>query len=35
MNAQVAHFWTLDGGKVAQFQQLVDPLAVTRCTGAV
>ena len=35
MNPQVAHFWTLEGGKVVQFQQLVDTLAVARCTGAV
>ena len=34
MNPQVAHFWTLHGGKVVQFQQLVDTLAVARCTGA-
>ena len=35
INAQVAHFWTLEGGKVVQFQQLVDTLAVARATGAV
>ena len=35
INCQVAHFWTLEGGKVVQFQQLVDTLAVARCTGAV
>jgi len=34
INAQVAHFWTLADGKVVQFQQLVDTLAVARCTGA-
>lgn len=34
MNPQVAHFWTLEGGKVVRFQQLVDTLAVARCTGA-
>ncbi len=33
INAQVAHFWTLDGGKVVQFQQLVDTLAVARAVG--
>jgi hypothetical protein len=35
MNPQVAHFWTLAGGKAVQFQQLCDTLAVARCTGAV
>ena len=35
MNPQVAHFWTLHGGKVVQFQQLVDTLAVARATGSV
>lgn len=35
IHAQVAHFWTLADGKVVQFQQLVDTLAVARCTGAV
>jgi ketosteroid isomerase-like protein len=35
MNPQVAHFWTLEGGKVVRFQQLVDALAVARCTGTV
>ena len=35
INAQVAHFWTLDGGKVVQFQQLVDTLAVARPVEAV
>ena len=35
INAQVAHFWTLASGKVVQFQQLVDTLAVARCTGTV
>ena len=34
MNPQVAHFWTLAGGKVVRFQQLVDTLAVARATGA-
>jgi ketosteroid isomerase-like protein len=34
INAQVAHFWTLDDGKVVQFQQLVDTLAVARATNA-
>ena len=34
MNPQVAHIWTLDGGKVARFQQLVDTLAVAKATGA-
>ena len=34
MNPQVAHFWTLEDGKVVRFQQLVDTLAVARCTGA-
>ena len=33
MNPQVAHFWTLAGGKVVQFQQLVDTLAVARAMG--
>jgi uncharacterized protein len=35
MSPQVAHFWTLAGGKVVKFQQLVDTLAVARATGAV
>ena len=35
INAQAAHFWTLDRGKVVQFQQLVDTLAVARATGSV
>ena len=35
MNPQVAHFWTLEGGKVVQFQQLIDTLGVARATGAV
>ena len=35
INAQVAHFWTLAGGQVVQFQQLVDTLAVARATGHV
>jgi uncharacterized protein len=35
INAQVAHFWTLEGGKVVQFQQLVDTLAVARVVGSV
>ena len=35
INAQVAHFWTLESGKVVQFQQLIDTLAVARATGAV
>ena len=34
MNPQVAHFWTLAGGKVVRFQQLVDTLAVARAIGA-
>ena len=34
MNPQVAHLWTLADGKVVQFQQLVDTLAVARATGA-
>jgi ketosteroid isomerase-like protein len=34
MNPQVAHFWTVAGGKVVRFQQLVDTLAVARTTGA-
>ena len=33
MNPQVAHFWTLESGKVTRFQQLCDTLAVARCTG--
>jgi uncharacterized protein len=35
MNPQVAHIWTLAGGKAVKFQQLVDTLAVARATGAV
>ena len=35
INAQVAHFWALEGGKVVQFQQLVDTLAVARVVGSV
>lgn len=35
MNPQVAHFWTLEGGKAVQFQQLVDTLAVARAVGSV
>ncbi len=35
INAQVAHFWTLEDGKAVQFQQLVDTLAVARATGSV
>jgi ketosteroid isomerase-like protein len=35
MNPQVAHIWTLAGGKAVRFQQLVDTLAVARATGAV
>lgn len=35
MNPQVAHFWTLEGGKVVQFQQLIDTLAVARAVGSV
>ena len=34
MNPQVAHFWTLSGGRAVRFQQLVDTLAVARATGA-
>ncbi|HYD24164.1 MAG TPA: nuclear transport factor 2 family protein [Croceibacterium sp.] len=34
MNPQVAHVWTLEGGKVVRFQQLVDTLAVARSTGS-
>ncbi len=34
INAQVAHFWTLAEGKAVRFQQLVDTLAVARCTGS-
>jgi ketosteroid isomerase-like protein len=34
MNPQVAHFWTLEGGKAVRFQQLCDTLAVARATGA-
>ena len=34
MNPQVAHIWTLAGGKAVRFQQLVDTLAVARATGA-
>ena len=35
MNPQVAHFWTLAGGKVVRFQQLVDTLAAARAMGHV
>jgi ketosteroid isomerase-like protein len=35
MNPQVAHIWTLEGGKVVRFQQLVDTLAVARAVGSV
>ena len=34
MNPQVAHLWTLSGGRAVRFQQLVDTLAVARATGA-
>ena len=34
MNPQAAHIWTVAGGKVVRFQQLVDTLAVARATGA-
>lgn len=34
MNPQVAHIWTVAGGKVVRFQQLVDTLAVARAMGA-
>ena len=34
MSPQVAHFWTVAGGQVVRFQQLVDTLAVARATGA-
>jgi ketosteroid isomerase-like protein len=34
MNPQVAHVWTVGGGKVVRFQQLVDTLAVARAMGA-
>ena len=34
MNPQVAHVWTLAGGKAVKFQQLTDTLAVARATGA-
>ena len=33
MNPQVAHVWTVAGGKVVRFQQLVDTLAVARAMG--
>jgi ketosteroid isomerase-like protein len=33
MNPQVAHFWTLAGGRAVHFQQLVDTLAVARAMG--
>ena len=35
MTPQVAHIWTLEGGKVVRFQQLVDTLAVARAVGSV
>ena len=35
MNPWVAHFWTFEGGKAVQFQQLVDTLAVARAVGSV
>jgi ketosteroid isomerase-like protein len=34
MNPQVAHIWTLAGGRAIRFQQLVVTLAVARATGA-
>ena len=34
MNPQVAHIWTLAGGKAVKFQQLTDTLGVARATGA-
>jgi len=34
MSPQVAHIWTVAGGKVVRFQQLVDTFAVARATGA-
>ena len=34
MSPQAAHIWTVAGGKVVRFQQLVDTLAVARATGA-
>ena len=34
MNPQAAHIWTIAGGKVTGFQQLVDTLAVARAMGA-
>jgi ketosteroid isomerase-like protein len=33
MNPQVAHIWTISGGKVTGYQQLVDTLAVARAMG--
>ena len=33
MNPQVAHFWTVAGGKVVQFQQLADTLGVAKAMG--
>jgi len=35
MNPQVAHIWTLAGGKAVGFQQLCDTLAVARAAGNV
>ena len=34
MNAQAAHVWTLENGKVVAFQQYIDTLDVARATGA-
>jgi ketosteroid isomerase-like protein len=34
MSPQAAHIWTIAGGKVVRFQQLVDTLAVARAMGA-
>ena len=34
MSPQAAHIWTVAGGKVVRFQQLVDTLAVARAMGA-
>ena len=34
VNPQVVHIWTVEGGKLATFQQHIDTLAVALATGA-
>jgi len=34
IDAQLAHVWRIEGGKVAAFQQYADTLQVARATGA-